>query len=119
MGNENIVEIKFVFFDEEKRARFCRAKYVNNDNLYIGVETWNDEYQGWEPWCDLTVNLPGMDCEENTAFLDINGCNPEIIAELHDKGYIQDTDIRVPSGYCSYPLVTFSQEFLDGTIKCE
>jgi len=118
MEDKNIVEITFVFFDEEKRARFYRAKYVN-ENIYIGVETWNEELQYWEPWCDLTVNLPGMDCEENTAFLDINGCNPEIIAELHKKEYIQDMGVIVPSGYCSYPLVQFSQEFLDGTIKYE
>ena len=52
------IEITFAFLGEEYKARFWKNNYVNNNNLYIGILTWNEEYKYWEPWGDLTVNIP-------------------------------------------------------------
>lgn len=107
------IEITFKFFDKEYRARFWKSEYLNNGSLYIGVVHWDEECNSWMPWGDLTVNL-GTSLDENEAFLDVNNCAPEIIKNLMDKGYIKDTGIAKPSGWCTYPLVEFSEEFLNG-----
>lgn len=111
------IEINFTFFEEEHKARFWKSEYANNGNLYIGVVTWEEEDEYWESWGDLTVNLPGMKCEENEAFLDTNNCASEIIDILEKKGYIKYTGIVRQSGFCVYPLVEFSEEFLNGMFE--
>ena len=109
----NLIEIDFKFFDEEHKARFYKSKYANNGNLYVGVITWDEEFDDWCDWGDLTVNLPGMCLDKNEAFLDVNNCAPEIIKVLFDKGYIKDTGVTRQSGFCNYPLVEFTEEFLN------
>lgn len=108
------IEITFKFFDEEHRARFYKSEYIVGRNLYIGVVTWNEENEYWESWGNLTTNLPGMCLDKNEAFLDTNNCAHEIIAALMDKGYIKDTGMTRQSGFCTYPLVEFTEEFLNG-----
>ena len=112
------IEITFRFFDEEHRARFWKSEYANNGNLYVGVVTWDEKCKYWESWGDLTVNLD-MKCKPNEAFLDTNNCAPEIIRILKDKGYIKDTGFIRPSGFCVYPLVVFTEEFLNGMFEEE
>lgn len=111
------IEINFRFFDDEYRARFLKSEYANNGNLYVGVIYWDEECECWMPWVDLTVNLPGMKCEPNEAFLDINNCAPEIIKALKEKEYIKDTGVTRQSGFCTYPLVEFSEEFFNGMLE--
>lgn len=108
------IEITFKSYDKKYKARFCKNEYLYNRNLYIGITYWDEECECWMPWGDLTVNLPGMKCEPNEAFLDTNNCTPEIIKILKDKGYIKDTGITRQSGFCTYPLVEFAEEFLNG-----
>jgi hypothetical protein len=110
--------IKFKFFDEEIEVRFVKAHYFNG-NLFVGAEHYEEEYECYESWCDVTVNLPGMGCEPNEAFLDVNNCPWELITELKKKGYIKDTGITRQSGFCTYPLVEFSEEFLNEIIDLE
>ena len=112
------IEITFRFFDEEYKARFWKSEYANNGNLYIGVVYWDEEDECWMPWGDLTVNLD-MKCRPNEAFLDTNNCAPEIIQILSAKGYIEDTGTVRPSGFCIYPLVKFSEKFLNGMFEDE
>ena len=79
----------------------------------------DDEYEFWEPWCDLTVNLPGMCPDENEAFIDANNCAPEIIRELEKAGLIKNTGITRQSGFCIYPLYEFTKEFFEGMVEEE
>ena len=114
--NKQPIEITFTFFGETYKARFWKNNYVNNKNLYIGIVTWDEEYECWEPWGDLTVNL-GVTCKPNEAFLDTNNCASEIISVLMDKGYVKPTGFTRQSGFCAYPLVEFTEEFLNGMFE--
>lgn len=107
------IEISFEFFGKKYNARFRKSSYVNGGNLYIGVVIWEEDGEYWEPWCDLTVNLPGQELKDKQALLDTNNCPPVIIDILFDKGFIRDTGIMMPSGFCIYPLVEFTEEFLN------
>ena len=44
--------------------------YVDRKRLYIGL--YKEEYGEWEPFGDLTVNLPREAVKENEAFIDHN-----------------------------------------------
>lgn len=109
-----MIEIEFNSYGKKHKAMFEKTLYVNGNNLYVGVVTWDEEEEYWEPWCDLTVNLPGCVLAKNEAYLDTNNCNPEIIRCLFDKGYVIDTGKVGHSGFCTYPLVRFTEEFLNG-----
>lgn len=108
----NPIEITFVFFGKEYKARFWKNNYLNNNNTYIGILTWDEQYKYWEPWGDLTVNLD-VQLEANKGFINVNYSGHEIVAALMEKGYVKDTGILRQSGFCVYPLVEFSEEFLN------
>lgn len=110
------LEIEFEAWGKTHKARFWKCEYTLYGNTYIGVVTYNEEYGGWEPWCDLTVNLNSK-LEPNKAYLDTNNCSPDIIRILRSKGCIKDTGITKFSGFCEYPLVEFSEKFLSRMFK--
>lgn len=107
------VEIEFDFLGEKHKARFWKNSYANNGSLYIGVLTWDEDYEEWESWSDLTVNLPGMCHEGNLAFVNMECSGKEIITILEAAGFVKNTGVTRSSGYCVYPLYEFTQEFLD------
>ena len=107
------IEIIFKGYNEEYKARFYKDNYVDNGNLYIGIMTWNKKLETWEFWGDLTVNLGTILTDDKKAFLDTNNCSHELIGILMDKGYIKDAGIARKHGFCTYPLVEFSEEFLN------
>ena len=115
IGGKMAIEVKFNAYGEEHTARFFKDNYQNNGNLFIGVLTWNEEWKFWEAWSDLTVNIPPyVSMEKNVAYLDTNNGSRELFNVLFEKGYIVETGKYGFSGYCSYPLVEFSEEFLNG-----
>ena len=116
---KKVIEIEFSFLGTTHTARFWRSEYANNGSLYVGVITYDEEYEEWEPWSDLTVNLPGMCPDENEAFLDTNNCAPDIIRTLEKAKLIKNTGITRQSGFCIYPLYEFTKEFFEGMVEEE
>ena len=97
---------------EDHALQFVKQEYLNNGNLAIEVLSEDEEYGGWEPWCSLTVNLPGMCLDSNEAFLDTNNCSKEIIDWIFKNKYAKKIGER-QSGFCVYPLVEFSKAFME------
>lgn len=48
---------EFEYLGKKYQGRLTRSRYVSNNATYIGVESWDEEGQYYEPWCDLTTNL--------------------------------------------------------------
>ena len=91
---------------------FLKARYQKNDNLAIQVFSKIEEQDSWEPWCNLTVNLPEHTIDGNKAFLDTNNCSEEIIEWLLENGHANIIG-KAQSGYCIYPLAEFSVSFVN------
>lgn len=104
------MEIKLNIWDKEQTLTFEKCEYYNG-NLAIQVLSEDKEYGGWEPWCSLTVNLPGFMLDNNQAFLDTNNCSKEIIDWVFNNRYAKKIATR-QSGFCTYPLVEFSKKFM-------
>ena len=106
------IEIEFEFLGKTRKARFHKNTYANNGNLYVGVLTWDEEYEYWEPWSDLTTNL-NVPCKPNTAFVKMEISGEEIMDALVEKGYAMETGVMRCSGYSVFPMYEFTDEFLD------
>lgn len=112
-------EITLRIYGENHKLRFVKSEYMNNKNLAIVVQSEDEDYPDcWEEWCSLTVNLVELPFH-NKAYLDTNNCSKEIINWLFENKYAIDMNAPRISGYCSYPLVEFSSEFMNMLFKME
>ena len=89
---------------------FHLANYADNDNLYVGMITWDDP-KFPEPWSDLTVNL-GVKCAEDCAFIDTNNNGEKILLWLIENNLGDLTGKMQPSGFCLFPEFKFNIEEL-------
>lgn len=97
---------------------FTKAQYAVGDGLCVDCycET-TDEDDGEvyvEPYTPITVNF-GEPTEPDVAFVDANNSG-HIIDWMIGHGLASPTGHTVQSGFCSYPSVRFSKDFLDGLI---
>ena len=94
------------------KARFVVDSYVNGNGTYIGLRTWNEEYQFWESYCDITVNIPysGVNLKSTEriveCFVDTNN-EPELDRWLVESGFAYYTNKHGQSGFCTYPVLRF------------
>lgn len=88
------------------------ASYANNGCLYIGL--FNKTEEGFEPFDDLTVNLPVSSMippEPNEAYISVLTSRDKLaFIKKHQLGVILP-EIGF-SGYCSYAKVAFDMERL-------
>lgn len=84
---------------------FRISRYTNNNNLYIGMITWEEDWP--EPWSDLTVNLDAK-CAENCAYIDTNNNTDRIVEWLITNKLATLTGEMRSSGFCIYPEMKFN-----------
>ena len=95
-------------YGTEYEIAFERTGYVYGG---LAVEAYDkDEEYGWEPYGTLTVNLGGF-CPTNQAYLDTNNL-PDLAEFVLDMGWAEVIN-EGQSGWCTYPLVEFTDEFLN------
>ena len=98
---------------------FFKSNYMDNNRIYIGCMCEDEEYGGYEPYCDVTVNLNQIIPTGNYGFLDTNNGDPNLFRLMKANRWIEDTGILGFSGWCSYPLVKFSEEFINEICESE
>ena len=87
-----------------------KSQYVKPARLYLGLRTRDYGEDYFEPYCDITVNLPGeMLSGENCAFVDTNNA-PFIPGFLEANGLAEPTGMLGFSGWCVYPEYRFNME---------
>lgn len=98
----------------EYNIKFYKSQYASNGRLYIGCMCEDEEYGGFEPYCDVTVNLPQYNwVKGNYGFLDTNNGDPKLFALMRVNDWIVDMDEFGVSGFCTYPLVKFTDKFME------
>lgn len=103
----------FVFksrWGNEYEIRFVRNRYVCGGSVSVEVENLEPDFGYWEPYGMLTVNL-GHSYHEGTAHLDANNL-PDLVEYVLEQGWAKQIGLDA-SGYCKYPLVAFTSEFLE------
>lgn len=89
---------------------FEKTNYIYNYGLAIEVHCKEDGCGWWEPYGTLTVNI----CEptgDKRAYLDTNNLR-DLCKRVFDEGWVTQVG-EGRSGFCTYPLVEFTDEFLD------
>ena len=115
-------EFKVNFMDEEITVAFMKGKYELNDRLFIGCIAKNEDGY-WEDFCDITKNLP-VELEDkypldSSAFLDENNLPHCIDKLIMMNGWMSMLNHVVRTGFTQYPLVMFSDEFLNDVCGTE
>ena len=83
-------------------------RYVEGDRLAINL--WFAEDECWEPFGDVTVNLPfARITDENCGYLDINNM-PCITDFLTENNLGELTGKTAISGWVKYPEFRFNME---------
>lgn len=88
---------------EDVEVRIQRAKYQNNDNLYLGLVDDNGL-----PFSNVTVNL-GIKLPYDMAFVDVN-MGAEIIDFIRENELGEFMGCTQRSGFVDYPLFRFNVE---------
>lgn len=94
-------------YGTEYELAFEKAYYVYGG---IAIEVWCDGEYGWEPYATLTKCLgdfPPTHC----AYLDSNNV-PDLVEFVIGKGWCEQVG-EGASGFCTYPFVEFTDEFLN------
>ena len=100
--NEQSKFLSLYAHGREWKLRLRKNTYVNNGNLYLGLE--NPEYGHF---ADLTVNIE--DLPDGLAAVDTNNCPwAEEFITSHRLG--DNTFTALPSGFCVYPIYAFDME---------
>jgi len=76
--------------------------------LYMAKST--EDYEVGEPFAKLTVSFGEFISIKNAAYIDTNNC--PFADQLLKYGIAKKTGFTKNSGYCSYPLWIFNEDFL-------
>lgn len=107
MKKEQILDYDWEFGKEKIRLKV--GNYMYGNRLYIGMLFLSSD--GWEPFSDLTVNLPHVQVKANEAFIDHNSSKAKLdFIVRHKLGKVSDE--TASSGYCTFQKVAFDLERL-------
>ncbi len=80
----------------------------------LAIQLWEtskiDGREVREPYALITKNFGESIGIKNTAYIDLNNC--PFATDLLNKGYAKDMGFKKESGYATYPLWQFDEEFL-------
>jgi hypothetical protein len=88
---------------------FEKASYAYGGGLAIEVHCREKGEGWWEPYATLTKNLYPVG--DSQAYLDENNL-PDLVERVIAEGWAVPIGADT-SGFCIYPLVQFTDEFLD------
>lgn len=80
--------------------------YANNDNLYVGLDFFDQEFEYWAPYADVTVNVGSLPFLESA--IDINNNGSKILSLLLDNDFGELTGRSIQSGFCTFPIFRFN-----------
>ena len=89
-----------------------KGQYKSNGRIYLALMFFDEEDKDYHIWDDLTINLDGLDIE-NDNIIFVNGDIPEYILEqLEDINLISYLD-TVQYNYGRYKKYQLNEDILD------
>lgn len=84
--------------------------YRDNDNLYIGLLSFDEDLEGYDNYCDLTVNI--VELPYLHSAVDLTYGTEEKIKFIQDNNLGEYAGFDLPSGFCIYPVYKFNPDVL-------
>ena len=98
------------FFGGKYEVEITVNSYVDNKNLYVGLNYYDEEMEGMFPFTAVTVNVDKLPYLQ--AAIDTNNNGHSIIEFLEENGLGKLTGEYQQSGFCTYPVFKFNEEKL-------
>ncbi len=86
------------------------AMYCDNDNLYVGMDYYDEEEQMFDHFGDVTVNIDSLPYLHST--IDTNNNGDKILDFLQRNGLGETTGRYLSSGFCRFPVFHFNEQAL-------
>ena len=86
--------------------------FIGDQQHNIGLNLYCEGENGLEPFATLTKSFGEFIGQKYCAYVDTNNC--PFANQLLEQGIAVDTGFTKQSGFCSYPLWRFDEEFLKG-----
>ena len=99
------------FFGKTYELKLYKIYYLPEYGGGIGIQATINEDGFEEPYCTITKNFE--DLPDGCTAIDTNNCEANILDELINAGFCTLLYFK-RSGYCEYPVVEFTEEFLNG-----
>lgn len=97
-------------FGDDNKVAVALNMYRDNNNLYVGLEEYDAEYDFWDSFCDVTVNIRTLPFLESAINVEFGG--QEKIDFLIQNGFGELTDKKLRSGFLEFPVFRFNAEKL-------
>ena len=107
------------FYGTKYHIVLGKANYVNNGTLAVLMYVSTPKGKVKEDFGDLTRNISDSEiyADKKSQFVDTNNLGNEIVAWLEENNIAKRNGILGFSGFCTYPLMEFTQEALDNMLE--
>lgn len=82
--------------------------YADNNNLYVGLDAYDEDIEAIDAYCDITVNIDELPYLHSA--LDLTYSGMEKIKFLEENGFGRLTGEILFSGFCQYPVFAFNED---------
>lgn len=112
---DEIPKLKITFLDKEwellpEVTAIIAPDFMGTEQLNIGLNLYTEGENGLEPFAELTKHFGEFIGQKNCAYVDTNNC--PFADQLLTQGIAIDTGLTKQSGFCTYPLWQFNEDFL-------
>lgn len=90
-------------------ALYSVTDFMGEDKFGLALELLDSDGL---PYTTLTVSFGEFIGMQNAAYIDSNNNPKELIDAVIEAGWMQDTGFTKASGFCTYPLYLFNEQFL-------
>jgi hypothetical protein len=91
-------KMQFQAFGETFKGELKFHEYNNNGNRAVQLMSWNDEYEGWEPFAVLSINT-NKTLPEDQFVAKTYSENEGLVEQFIEMGYFEHTGESVAAGY--------------------
>lgn len=100
---------EFRAYGQNFEVYLVKSQYVNNNSLAIlAINAVTHE-----PFCNVTVNVPGWVKVGNLFTLSVNNGSQELFKVLEDEGIYVRTGEFVPSGFVNFPICRLTEKGIE------
>lgn len=99
-------EFDFDHIDTTYHARLVASRYMHGGGAFVGVETWSDEFNAYEPWTDFSCNVEDAFLMDPEYDIIVNhNASEELTEAVIASGFIEpDNYTQVRSGFVLMPV---------------
>lgn len=99
----------FEAYGQNFEVYLVKSQYVNNNALAIlAINAVTHE-----PFCNVTVNVPGWVKVGNLFTLSVNNGSQELFKVLEEEGIYVRTGEFVPSGFVDFPICRLTEKGIE------